>query len=170
MEIQGKVLLDLFAEEFLDLLPIIHLLKGILVFFLQYKIRHSLFLSLYPQISVRSTRTQIPMPLNLWGIVPGPEFMNWNYPEGNFAESISPPCRKVNSLLWVILLLFADLFACSAATVFVTLVLLTQYTFYFVLIPCLFATWLSLHIVKKKKVKNNFWAKDEIFIKYLYLT
>lgn len=138
------------TDFFRDPLPITQLLKGIWSFSSIYK-QTPLVLSLYPQILVRSPGTQNPAPLNLWGIVPGPELMNWNDLEGDFAQSISPPCRKVNSLLWVILLVFAHLFACSTATVFNRLVLHRQSTFYFVLILCLFPLWLALCTVKKKK-------------------
>lgn len=133
------MLLNHSAWEFLDPLPIAQLLKGICVLFsVVFSSVYNqtlLFLSPYPQMALTDKN---PAPQNLWGIVPGPEFMNWNDPQGDFAQSVSPPCRKLNSLLWVTLLVFARLPACCAATVFIGLVLHAQTTFRIVLILCLF--------------------------------
>lgn len=130
--------------------PLPSSLKTFVVFFSRYD-QIQLFQSLYSQILVRFARTQNPAPLNFWGIVPGPEFINWNNLEGVFSQSIAPPCRKVNSLLWVILLVFACLLPCSAAVLFITLLLCRPSPFYFVLILWLFPPTALCTVKKKKK-------------------
>lgn len=171
MEIVGKMLLDLFAQEFLDLLSIICLLRGTFFFF--FSSIHNQTFSFFKFVSTniseihRDTKSCASKSL---GNCP----RSWIHELKWSGRRLCP--EHLSSLQKSKFTFMSNSTGiCTSVCMFCShrlCYLSPSHTIYllFCFKPCLFAMPLKNKTKKKTTTKttNNFWEKDEIFIKYLY--